>query len=253
MTATPGDGRRFFFAHVQKAAGTSLYVQLQRQFAGDEIYPDPSDKVPGPASILFVSHLRERYRARHDRIRVVTGHFPLRTTELLGDDFVTLSVVRDPVERTLSFLRHHRLKTPADAGRPLEEIYEDPIRFHGLIHNNMVKMFSLSPEELTAGDGLMTHVQDFTPARLAEAKRRLQDIDVLGLDVHYAEFVAELNARFAWQLGPPTHANRTELSDVAESFRRRIAADNADDAELFAFAEELHRQRRADAGRTVLA
>jgi len=27
--------RRFFFAHVQKAAGTSLFIQLQREFERD--------------------------------------------------------------------------------------------------------------------------------------------------------------------------------------------------------------------------
>ncbi len=238
--------RRFFFAHVQKAAGTSLFVQLQREFDRPQIYPDPSDEVPGPAPILFVSHLRERYRARRDEIRVVTGHFPLRTGELLGDDFATMTVVREPVERTLSFLRHHRRKTPSDAHRPLEELYDDPIRFHGMIENNMVKMFSLSPEEMTAGDGLMTHVRDFGPDRLARAKEGLASVDVMGLDVHFDDFVAELDTRFGWDLGVPMHANRTEPDDVPESFRRRIAADNADDIELFDFAREIHAARRRD-------
>ena len=80
---------------------------------------------------------------RGDEIRVVTGHFPLCTTELLGAQFITLTILRDPVERTLSALRHHREKTPADSERSLEEIYEDPFRFE-LVHNHMVKMFSLS-------------------------------------------------------------------------------------------------------------
>ena len=39
---------------------------------------------------------------------MVTGHFPLCTTELLGGAFTTFTVLRDPVERTLSYLRHHR-------------------------------------------------------------------------------------------------------------------------------------------------
>jgi hypothetical protein len=241
MTA---DARRFFFAHVQKAAGTSLFVQLQRHFDRDQIYPDASDAVSGPAPVLFVSHLRERYRVRRDRIRIVTGHFPVRASELLGDDFITLTVVRDPVERTLSFLRHHRRRTPADSDRSLEELYDDPIRFHGLIHNNMVKMFSLSPEEMIAGDGLMTHVKDFTPARLERAKEQLAHIDVLGIDVQFHEFVDELDARFDWQLGAPMHANRTEPDDVAPSFRRRIADDNVGDVELFDFARNLYERRR---------
>ncbi len=237
--------RRFFFAHVQKAAGTSLFVQLRRHFEPSEIYPDSSDRIPGPAPVLFVSHLRERYRVRRDRIRIVTGHFPVRTTELLGDDFVTMSVVRDPVERTLSYLRHHRLRTVADGDRPLEEVYEDPIRFHGLIHNNMVKMFSLTPEEMVAGDGLMTHLDDFGAVRVQRAKDQLERIDVLGIDEDYQRFVDEISIRFGWRLGPAPHANRTQSDGAPKSFRRRIAEDNAADVELFAFARELHGRRRA--------
>ena len=243
--------RRFFFAHVQKAAGTSLFIQLQREFERDQIYPDSSDQIPGPAPVLFVSHLCERYRLRRDRIRIVTGHYPVRACELLGDEFTTLTVVRDPVERTLSFLRHHQRRTPEDRERSLEELYDDPIRFHGLIHNNMVKMFSLSPEEMMVGDGLMTHVEDFTPARLQRAKDQLARVDVLGIDRRFADFVDELGARFGWRLGPPKHANRTEPHDVPASFRRRIATDNADDVELFAFAAELDAQRARSAARSV--
>lgn len=240
-----GEPRRFFFAHVQKAAGTSLFGQLQREFPRAALYPDPSDAAPMPAPILFVSHLEARYRLRRDDIRVVTGHFPLRTTEVLGDPFTTMTVVREPVERTLSFLRHHRRRNTEDAGRSLEEIYEDPIRFHGLVENNMVKMFSLTPDEMTAGDGLMTHVRDFGPERRARAREGLESVDVLGLDTDYPAFVGELSTRFGWDLGEVMTSNRTEPVDVPASFRRRIAADNEADVELFEFATELHARRRS--------
>ena len=92
------DPRRFFFAHVQKAAGTSLYRQLQRHFEPEQIYPDPSDYGKGPTRNLLVSQLCDGYRTRRDQIRIVTGHFPIRSRELLGDEFITLTVVRDPVE-----------------------------------------------------------------------------------------------------------------------------------------------------------
>lgn len=254
----PDRESRFFFAHVQKAAGTSLFVRLQRQFQREQIYPDGSDEAIGAGAgggtrpplprlgpTLLVSHLLERYQARRDEIRVVTGHFPLRTTELLGDEFTTLTLVRDPVERTLSSLRHHQLKTPADRDRPLEELYEDPIRFQGLIHNHMVKVFSLSPEEIVVGDGIMARVDVFTTARLDEAKARLAGVDVLGLHDHLEEFCSELTERFGWRLGPSVHANRTEPVEVAKSFRARIAADNALDAELYEHAQALWSSRRA--------
>lgn len=251
---------RFFFAHVQKAAGTSLSVRLKREFRREQIYPDASDADAPPADgdvgprfprlgpTLLVSRLLERYAVRRGEVRVVTGHFPLRTTELLDDDFVTLTLLREPVERTLSSLRHLQFRNPADRDRPLEELYDDPVRYHGLIHNHMVKMFSLSPEEIVAGDGIMARVEVFTASRLAEAKSRLGGVDVLGLHDHLDEFCGELTQRFGWRLGPDVHANRTEPADVAASFRARIAADNAADAELYEYARTLWTTRRAARG-----
>ena len=253
---------RFFFAHVQKAAGTSLIVRLRRQFRREQIYPDTSDVAAAAAAstephlprlgpTLLVSQLLDRYQARRDQIRVVTGHFPLRTTELLGDRFTTITIVRDPVERTLSALRHHQLRTPADRDRSLEELYDDPIRFHGLIHNHMVKLFSLSPEEILAGDGIMAHVEPFTSARLEEAKVRLAGVDVLGLHDHLEELGGELEARFGWSLGQGVHANRTDPVVVPASFRARIAADNEMDAELYEHARAVWSVRRPGERRSV--
>lgn len=249
---------RFFFAHVQKAAGTSLFARLQRHFPREQIYPDDSDVVsddgsgsdgrpalPRLAPTLLVSRLIERYRVRRAEIRVVTGHFPIRTTELLGDPFTTLTLLREPVERTLSALRHHQVKSPADGDRPLEELYDDPIRFHGLIHNHMVKMFSLSPEEIVAGDGVMARVDTFTTARLADAKSRLAAVDVLGLHDDLDGFCAELSGRFGWRLGGRVHANRTEPFEISRAFRERIARDNALDCDLYDYALTLHSRRRA--------
>jgi hypothetical protein len=226
---------RFFFAHVQKAAGTSLVFRLRRQFGRAAIYPPEADS-GDVAAVISIDHLLARWRADGDSTRVVTGHFPLCTTALLGGEFTTLTVLREPVERTLSYLRHHRALTPDDRGRPLEDIYDDPFRFHGLIHNHMVKMFSLEVDEMTGG--VLTRV-DFTPDRLDRAKERLATVDVVGLQDRFEEFCDELVSRFAWNLGPSRHVNRTDDVDVRESFRARIAEDNAMDIELYEFARAL--------------
>jgi hypothetical protein len=226
---------RFFFVHVQKAAGTSLVFRLRRHFGRAAIYPPESDK-GDVAAVISIDHLLERWRTHRDTIRVVTGHFPLCTVDLLGDGFTTLTVLRDPVERTLSYLRHHRQLTPEDSDRSLEGIYADPFRFHGLIHNHMVKMFSLTPAEMT--DGVLTRVE-FTPDRLDRAKENLARVDVVGLQASFEEFCNVLTSRFSWDLGEWRHVNRTEPVEVSEPFRARIAEDNALDVELYAFARRL--------------
>jgi hypothetical protein len=234
LQSLPDPDRRYFFVHLQKTAGTSLILRLRERLAPPLVYPNPSD---GPVvdSVLSVDHLLARWEARHDEIRIVTGHFPLCTADLLGEGFTTLTVLRDPVERTLSYLRHHRRETPADADKSLEEIYDDPFRFDTLIHNHMVKMLSLEVGEMT--DGALTHVE-FTPERLARAKERLAAVDIVGLQERYPEFWIHVRRAFKWPLGRPAHANRTQATEVPESFRRRIAADNADDIALYEYARD---------------
>ena len=231
MDDTPqDDAQRFFFLHLQKTA----WRRLQQQFEPSSVYPGPADGQP-PATVLSVPHLLERWRLRRDEIRMVTGHFPLCTVELLDAPFTTLTLLRDPLERTLSYLRHHREQTPADHERSLEEIYSDPIRFE-LLHNHMVKMLSMTTDEMT--DGALTHIE-FTHARLDRAKERLQEIDVVGFQEHFSSFCGELTARFGWDLGREVFMNRSAPVEVSDALRERIATDNALDVELYAFARRL--------------
>jgi hypothetical protein len=61
---------------------------------------------------------------------------------------------------------------------------------------------------------------------------------VIGLQEHFDDFIAALVARFGWDLGKPIFMNRTQPEDAPQSFRSRIAADNADDVELYEFGRE---------------
>ena len=246
-----GKGRqRFFNVHVQKTAGTSLRRRVQNHFGARAVYPDSSDGVESAEAVVSIAHLEERFRVRRGEIRFVTGHFPLCTTEFLDCDFTTLTLLRDPVERTLSYLRHQRGELPRPARKPLEEIYEDPWHFDTAINNFMVKVFSLTPEE-AAEVGVMAQVE-FTPERLERAKQGLASVDALGLQERFEEFCDELTDRFGWDLGPPQHANptsRAEDTEVSDAFRARIGNDNAMDVELFEFAARLYEERRRESPR----
>ena len=126
MRAPLPEGARFFVAHMQKTAGTALRDRLRATFPDEAIYPNGSDGPDPRIAVISVQRLRERWAVRGDDIRLLTGHFPVRVTELLGAEFVTLTVLRHPVERTLSFLRHQAARrqrgatedTPTGTRRP---------------------------------------------------------------------------------------------------------------------------------------
>jgi hypothetical protein len=239
---TAGSSRRWFFVHMHKTAGTALYQRLHEEFPPEAVYPLTADQRAHKAS-LHVDLLLRRFDEGGAALRVITGHFPLCTTELLGVPFDTITVLREPVERTLSALRDMQERDPACQGKPLEEIYADPIKFPCLIQNHMVKMLSLTPDEMT--DGALT-VVEFDATHLERAKRNLVErIDVWGVQEHFEDLCDELMRRYGWNLGSPRYANRTTPFEVDDAFRARIARDNELDIELYRFALGLCRQRGA--------
>lgn len=227
---------RYFFVHLQKTAGTALFQRLRHQFDADAVYPMPQYQGTAEA-VLDVDLMIERVARHGDEVRVVTGHFPLCTVDRLPGTFATFTVLRDPVERALSFLRHQREQEPRFRDASLEEIYDDPICREALIRNHMVRMLSLSAAEMTDGALTLVTVDD---ARLAAAQRALHErIDVVGVQERFDAFCAALESRFGWDLGPPRFANRTAAVDVDDALRARIAADNEYDIRLYDVARDL--------------
>lgn len=241
MTEHP---QRFFVAHMQKTAGTTLRDRLRASFSDDQIYPNASDGPDPRVAVISVKHLQERWAVRGQDIRLLTGHFPVATRELLGVPFVTLTVLRHPVERTLSFLRHQaeRRQRGATEDTPLIEIYEDPFRFEAMIQNHMTRTLSLTAEEMLEGDGVLTRVP-YTRERLEMAKETLASLDTFGLQERFDELCDELQQRWGLDTGQPLRTNTTEPAEVPPGFADRIAEDNALDMELYEFGRKLYEER----------
>jgi hypothetical protein len=237
MTAIGDRGHRYFFVHMQKTAGLSLRQRLINQFGEAAVYPtkdvDGTDLVK---LLLSIDDLLDRLAARGGEIRVIAGHFPLCTAELIGGRPTTLTLLREPVERTLSFLRQHRESNRSARHKSLADLYHDPFWFHNVTHNHMTKMLSLSPAEMTSG--MLTQIE-FDPDRLERAKEALAGIDAVGLQERFEDFCDQLSARFGWRLGTPQIVNASAPVEVPESFRDQIAEDNALDIELYEFAKQL--------------
>ena len=228
---------RYFFVHIMRTAGSALRRRLIDHFGETAVYPTAVDGEDPIRAYVLVDHLRESLAKRGNEIQVITGHFPLCTTELLDGRFTTFTLLREPVERTLSYLRRQRELVPSYRHKPLEEIYEEPLRFHGFAHNHMTKMLALTPAEM-GSFGVLTRVE-FTGDHLERAKQALARIHLLGVQEDFTGFCNDLSAQFGWALGEQPAVNSSQPADVPESFRARIAEDSAFDVELYEFAREL--------------
>lgn len=256
--AHSGD-RPIFFIHVMKTGGTTLFRHLRENFALDELYPYRElDLRYDGATVdirhhLSVSYLRSLSPERRRRIRVYTGHFPYAAAELLGDDLVTMTILRDPVERTISLLRQFTRTVPwiddpsrqrPMVSRSLDEVYERRPIFDQLIHNHQTKIFSMRDSDQP--ESYMDLI-DVDEERLELAKTNLANVDIVGLTERYREFVDEISARFGWEVEREARANASpagEVQTVSDSLRRRIAEDNAIDIEFYEYATRLVDLRR---------
>jgi hypothetical protein len=232
---------KLFFVHIQKTAGGTLRQTIRANLQPGEIYPEGSGFDADPLDAYWtIPRLLSIAPERQAQIRGYVGHFPYIVTELLDTDLVTMTVLRDPIERTISYLKM-RSRDPERQGRTVEDIYDDPFDFPCFILNHQTKIFAMTPD-----DKLETFMDviDVDRDRLEIAKAHLQEIDILGLQECYEEMLAEVAERFGWQVG---HVENSHVSqgewEITDALRARIAEDNALDIEFYQFAEQLYRER----------
>lgn len=104
------------FYHIPKSAGTTLNSVLQKN------YPPENLVECGINTQEFMADLRTWPPERLAQIRLLQGHFPFGIHELLPGRPQYFTILRDPVERVISYY-HHARREPAHY-------------LHGLIHDN---------------------------------------------------------------------------------------------------------------------
>jgi hypothetical protein len=231
---------RFFFVHVMKTGGATFRQHLYANFGGGRVFPRyRGDDIDRAWLIDTVLTLRPKRLAR---TRAIAGHFPFVVTQLLDLDFVTITMLRDPVERTISYLKHCSRYNPQHQGMRFEQIYEDPFFFPCFIQNHQSKMFAMTKDDKLES---YADVIDIDDKRLKIAIANLDLVDVLGLTERYTEFLDEVGHRFGWhlQLAPNLRVSEEDW-EPSPAFRRRIAQDNEADLEFYAHATALHEKRR---------
>ena len=249
-----------------KTGGTTLAVDLLGEMPG-AVYPGDADR-RGPDDVepyISVSRLQHAAAERADAIRLYTGHFAAVVCDLLPVELRTLTLLRDPVERTISVLRHFQARFERYEALTFEQLYDDEFLFEYFVHEHQTKLFSATP-----ADGIETFVSRLTHAenlarhrgivasdpgatftvdagRFARAQQRLAGIDVVGVTERYADFVEDLRSQFGWwPAGAHADARANVTAGevrVSSALRGRIAGDNRYDLELYDYARELIESR----------
>jgi hypothetical protein len=235
------DPRPFFFVHIMKTGGATLRQHIYANFPAGAVFPVP--KIDDMDRTWLVDYLLDLPPERRAGIRGYMGHYPYVASQLVDGDPVTLSILRDPVERTISYLKHCKRYHDQHRELSLEEIYTDHFHFACFVENHQTKIFSMTADDTLESFMDVIEIDD---RRFALAKENVERVDVLGVHEHYQQFVDDLGDRFGWRFD---RAGNRRVSredwDVTPAFRRRIADDNAVDVELYEHARRLHERRRS--------
>ena len=218
---------RWFFVHLMKTGGTSLFFMLQRQFPREDIFP-PRENA-GLLSIDTRAAMAETGNP-DSHFRLIAGHYPLSSIENAPGEWKTFTLLRHPVSRVLSALRRQRDRSGSGTA---ESIYDDPVRHQLWFDNYMVKALGSTLEDLQGG---VFHSES---RHLDRALAALERIDVIGVSEDFNPFVTRLEESFGWDLGESLAVNRTAGHDIPEALVERVWEDNRFDLALYARACEL--------------
>jgi hypothetical protein len=232
--------RPFFFVHVMKTGGATLRKHIYLNHETGAVFPVP--KVDDMDRTWLLEYLLSLSPERRAAFRGYMGHYPYVASQLVDTDPVTFTLLRDPVERTISYLKHCKRYHEQHRDLSLEAIYDDHFEFAIFVENHQTKIFSM-----TAADHVESYMDviEIDDRRLELAKANLEHVDVLGIQERYGDFVDELRERFGWRFDRAGNRRVSrENWDVAPAFRKRIADDNAADVELYEYARRLLERRR---------
>lgn len=234
------------FLHIPRTAAASFAAVMESHFPPDRIFPLYS----APLDALFEAYTPAQYA----RFQLVRGHFcrfgpfDKHVYRYLGPNPFLLTILRDPVARTLSVYRHVQRRTRhkrhrevAGNGMSFLEFIDHP-PFHIKIRNRMTLLLvgacCPEPEKLPP------------TVALALAKERLQQMAFFGLAEQFAASMKLLARTFGWE--PKTEMpeldsepHRSDRADLSEAEVSAVSAQLDLDLELYEFASGLFAERLA--------
>lgn len=224
----------WLFVHIMKTAGTSFRTYMN-QVAPGRIFPDDADLGPTAGQYIgpnrFVEHLEDG-KVNPGRTDYMFGHFPLWITEDVPEHWNIATVIRDPIARTVSMIRHHRERRNLKH-LSYEDILSDDNFRAKLIENYQTKVLGAERRDLASANDAMP--SDGTT--LQRAKKRLLSVAFLGITENIDESVAAWHRVTALprEVAFP-HLNKAKPEPIPRDLRQAILPYVELDMELYEWA-----------------
>ncbi|HZQ64014.1 MAG TPA: hypothetical protein VFA66_02150 [Gaiellaceae bacterium] len=261
-TDGPHDDPVVVVYHIQKTAGTALrhVVRANLPPAEVEILSDLRSLRHAPGELLawYGDWYRSLAGDRRERLCCVMSHLAGYVLPALDRPAEALVLVREPVDRTISYYHvKRRRRDPEKPFRSLEEIYDGDPAERGLRRESWEQFFNWQSRCLLS----VFHDVSSLPASAGPSpdaelwRERLRDlvdrVFTVGVQDRFSEYLDSLSERFGWEIfvrRSKVNPNRPPVSEIAPELRETIRAYNWLDAELYELARDAQERNRVREG-----
>ncbi len=227
-----------------KTAGATFRQHVYNNFADGEVYPIKrvDDMFHANTSIQY---LLGRSEEQHAGTRAYTGHFPYIASQMLPRKPITFTILRDPVDRIISYLKHASVTHAQHANMPLDEIYDDEFYFKCFMHNHQVKIFAMD-----RSDKLESYMDviDVDEARVQTALVHLDEVDHVGFTDDLGFLMQTMTDLYGWSFDEVPNIHVSDPFDLPAGLRERITVDNAADIAFYEAARARYHRESTNGG-----
>jgi hypothetical protein len=242
MSPRSAQGYTLIFVHMPKTAGISLREVLLRQMHGR-----PQFRILHP--VADVERLAALPAEERSRLELVEGHMYYGMHELIGRECRYITMLRDPVERVLSWYSY---VLENDWHHLYQRIAEDRLSLATCIREHVsVELDNHMVRTLAGQRHIDCPFGQVAPGMLEEAKANLQTFAAVGISERFDESLALFARTFGWRRARPRRANitarRLRREHLDDETLALLARQNELDGELYRFAGELFHAQLARA------
>jgi len=191
--------KTIIFVHIRKTAGITLRSLFKGQLSVDSYFKEK-----------FPQHLKNLSTEKRKKIRFVSGHYPYGLHQLLPQDCVYMTLLRNPADRIISLYKHLLRK---GEGMTFRELINSE-------KNNQVLMIG---------------------ENLNEAKKRLNEFIVVGTTERFDETIVVLKTKIGLKKmyyckKENVGKNKIKIDENDLNYHKEI---NKDDYEIYKYANTL--------------